>query len=116
MRGILRLVFVAVAFLPGMALAQAVDGQFRSPISPPPLPHSPQNPLGGSTPASPSTPGKPGQQPRRPAPGGNGLTGLVGYLDSEMQDGPDDLDVPVTGYGNEVLWDDNAMLASEPQG
>lgn len=118
MRTALCLVSATALFLPGVALAQAVDGQFRSPISPPPLPHSPQNPIGGSNPSNPSTPStptKPGQQPRRPTPGGNGLTGLVGYLDSEMQQGTDDLDVPVTGYGNEMLWDDGTMPGSEPQ-
>lgn len=94
-----RLLLTSLALAPGMALAQ--DGQFSSEPSPPPLPHSAQNPLGAPKPPPP----RPRLGPPKPAPGGNALSGLVGYLDSAMPAGPNEIEAPVTGYGNEALWD-----------
>lgn len=98
MKFALCLALAGVAAVPGMAWAQ--ERQFPSEPSPPPLPHSSQNPL-----SPPPHPPPPPPRPGRPAPGGNALGGLVGYLDSEMQAGPSDIEAPVTGYGNEALWD-----------
>lgn len=93
------LFLTSLVLLPGMAVAQ--EGQFSSEPSPPPLPRSAQNPLGAPKPPPP----RPRLGPPKPAPGGNALNGLVGYLDSAMQVGPNDIEAPVTGYGNEALWD-----------
>lgn len=113
MKSAFRLFLTSLALFPGMALAQ--ERQFTSEPSPPPLPHSAQNPL--SPPPKP-LPNRPG--PARHRPGGNALSGLVGYLDSEMQAGPNDIEAPVTGYGNEALWDvgsafDTPLVSDTPE-
>lgn len=106
------LFLTSLALLPGIASAQSNGGEFRSQPSPPPLPHSPQNPAGG--PSQPSAPPPPPAGPAKPVPGGNALGGLVGYPDARMQTGPDDIEAPVTGYGNEALWDAGLMADSPP--
>ena len=106
------LFLMSFAALPAAALAQ--NGEPTSTPSPPPLPRSPQNPIGGPpTSAGPISPvGRPGKV-RRP-PGGNRVSGLVGYLDSRMDAGAKDIDAPVTGYGNEALWDIGLMTDNVP--
>ena len=105
-----HLLLMSAALVPGMAVAQ--EGQFSSEPSPPPLPHSAQNPLGAPKPPQP----RPRLGPPKPAPGGNALNGLVGYLDSAMQAGPNDIEAPVTGYGNEALWDVGSAFDTPPAG
>jgi len=99
----LAIFLISLTMLPGAASAQSNGGEFRSQPSPPPLPHSPQNPAGG--PSQPGAPPPPPAGPAKPVPGGNALGGLVGYMDAQVQAGPNDIEAPVTGYGNEALWD-----------
>lgn len=103
MRFAFGLFLACLAIVPGVALAQK-ESRFPSTPSPPPLPHSPQNPVGGPS-SPPPAPPPPPPGPAKPPPGGNALGGLVGYMDAKMQAGPYDIEAPVTGYGNEALWD-----------
>ena len=114
MKPVFAFVLLSLASLPGAAFAQ--NGEPTSTPSPPPLPRSPQNPIGGPPPTTtPTTPVGPSGKVR-PPPGGNRVSGLVGYLDSRMDAGPKDIDAPVTGYGNEALWDVGLMSDAVPAG
>lgn len=103
------LVLISLAAMPGLALAQ--NGEPSRTPSPPPLPRSPQNPIGPPPPTAAPGPTTGPAGKLKPRPGGDRVSGLVGYLDSQIESGPKDIDEPVTGYGNEALWD-----AGAPQG
>lgn len=109
MRRTVGLALASMLILPPIAHAQSNGREPTSQPSPPPLPHSAQNPAPSPTPPPPSTPG-----PTKPSPGGNALHGLVGYKDAQVQAGPDEIEPPVTGYGNEALWDVGSALDNSP--
>jgi len=115
MRRVARLALVSLLALPAIAHAQSNGREFSSQPSPPPLPHSAQNPSGGSAlqPSPPPLPPPP-PGPAKPRPGGNARHGLVGYRDVQVQAGPGEIEPPVTGYGNEALWDVGGSLDTPP--
>ena len=86
-----------IVALPAEAFAQ------RSASLPPLPPLSAQNPLA-------KVKGLPVRGPR----GSRGIRSLIDYMDREMADGSDEIDTPVTGYGNEALWEEPRIVASIP--
>lgn len=92
MRRVSSLFAALMAAVPAAALAQAAG-------LPPLPPLSAQNPQ-----ALPKKPHPGPDRQRKPDPFRQ--TGLLDYMDRDVADSAVEIDTPITGYGNEALWED----------
>ena len=104
----LLLVVASVTGLAGQVHAQPAP---QAPLPPPPQ-RSQLLPRPGDQPGRPQPP-RNDQPPPRVA---NSMGGLIDYMDRPETQTDDDIDAPVTGFGNEALWEPFGRAAqSTPQ-